>query len=109
MISKKIELIFLLSIPVFIAHDIEEYVTGFYNVDNFSRFVFSYAETMSPLQASFITFQIMIWILLIFGAIFILYPKWLLYIMIIPGLVYIFELHHLVKALMQLNYYPGTI
>lgn len=108
-VSLKLQQIFLLSIPVFIAHGIEEYITEFYNIDNFSRFVFSYTETMSPLQASFITFQIMIWLLLILGAIFITRPKWLLYIMIIPGLMYIFEIHHLVKALMLLNYYPGLV
>lgn len=108
-LSSRLKTIFLLSIPVFIAHGIEEYITEFYNIDKFSRFVFSYTETMSPLQASFITFQIMIWILLIFGAIFITRPKWMLYIMIIPGLIYLFELHHLFKALISLNYYPGLI
>lgn len=108
-LSSKLQRIFLLSIPVFIAHGIEEYITEFYTVDNFSRFVFSYTEIMSPLQASFITFQIMIWITLILGAILITHSRWLLYVMIIPGLVYIFELHHLVKALILLNYYPGSI
>lgn len=64
-VSSKLQHIFLLSIPVFITHGIEEYITKFYNIDNFSRFVFSYTETMSSLQASFITFQIMVWILLV--------------------------------------------
>lgn len=108
-ISQKLQHIFLLSIPVFIAHGIEEYITGFYDIDNFSRFVFSYSETMSPLQASFLTFQIMVWFLLILGAISIARQKWQLYIMVIPGLVYIFELHHLLKALISLSYYPGVI
>lgn len=109
MISNKLQHIFLLSIPVFISHGIEEYVTRFYDTDNFSRFVFSYSETMSPLQASFFTFQIMVWLLLILGAILITRQKWQLYVMLIPGLVYIFELHHLLKALISLSYYPGVI
>lgn len=109
MVSQKLQLIFLLSIPVSIVHGIEEYITGFYQTDNFTRLFFSYSENMTATQASFVTFQIMIWLLLIISAILITKPKWHFYIMVNPGLVYIFELHHIIKAAMIGSYYPGLI
>lgn len=109
MISKRLQTIFLLSIPVSIAHGIEEYLTGFYQTDNFARFFFSYAENMAPIQASFVTFQVMFWLILIISAILITKSKWQIYVMLIPGFIYIFELHHLVKAVLAFNYYPGAI
>lgn len=109
MISQKLKSIFLLSIPVSIVHGIEEYITGFYATDNFAKFFFSYAENMSLAQASFVIFQIMFWLILIISAILITKPKSQIYVMVIPGLIYIFELHHLIKASMILGYYPGSL
>lgn len=109
MISERLKNIFSISIPVFIAHGLEEYFTGFYNVDGISRFVFSPLESMPVLQATFLLFQIMIWLLLVVSLLLITSEKWQLRLMIIPGLIYIFELHHLWRALMSWNYYPGVI
>ncbi|MBI1866523.1 MAG: HXXEE domain-containing protein [Candidatus Staskawiczbacteria bacterium] len=109
MIYKKLKTIFAISIPVFIAHGLEEYFTGFYNVDNISKFVFRLFETMTIAQATFLLFQIMIWLLLIISFLLITNEKWQLGLMIIPGLIYIFELHHIWKALVSWNYYPGMI
>ena len=109
MISNRLKNIFAISIPIFIAHGLEEYFTGFFNIDNISRFVFSPLEAMSVLQATFLLFQIMIWLLLIVSLLLITNEKWQLRLMIIPGLIYIFELHHLWKALMLGGYYPGVI
>lgn len=105
----KLKSIFLLSIPLSIVHGIEEYITGFYSTDNFSKLFFSYSENMGSIEAAFITFQVMFWLILIISAILITKPKWQIYIMLIPGLIYIFELHHLVKAVMVLSYYPGAL
>jgi hypothetical protein len=109
MISKKLKTIFALSIPIFIAHGLEEYLVGFYNVDNIFKFVFRPFEIMTVLQATFLLFQIMIWLLLIISFLLISNEKWKLRLMIIPGLVYIFELHHIWKALILWDYYPGVI
>ena len=95
MISKKLKAIFAISIPVFIAHGLEEYFTGFYNIDGISRFVFSPFETMTIPQATFLLFQIMIWFVLIGSFLLITNEKWQLRFMIVPGLIYIFELHHI--------------
>lgn len=72
MLSKKLRNIFIISIPVFIAHGLEEYFTNFYNLDSFSRFAFAPFDNMTVPQATFLLFQIMIWVLLITCALLIL-------------------------------------
>ena len=109
MISRKLKTIFAISIPFFIAHGLEEYFTGFYNMDNISKFVFRPFETMTIMQATFLLFQIMFWLLLIIYFLLITNEKWRLRLMIIPGLIYILELNHLWEALSLGGYYPGAI
>jgi hypothetical protein len=109
MISKRLKIIFFISIPVFIAHGLEEYVTEFYDIDSFTRFVFGLFEKMSVSQATFLLFQVMVWLLIIISAFLIADSQWQFRLMVIPGLVYIFELYHLVKSLSILSYYPGLI
>ena len=60
-------------------------------------------------QATFLLFQIMIWLLLVISFFLIQNKKWQLRLMVIPGLIYIFELHHIWKALFSWAYYPGAI
>ena len=109
MITSKLKNIFLLSIPLFIAHGLEEILTGFYNVDSHVAFMFGKLATMPTIQALFILFQIMIWLVLIIGYLLLLGPKWQLRLMFIPGIVFIYELHHLYKAFDVGGYYPGII
>ena len=73
MISSKLKTIFIISIPVFIAHGLEEIFNGFYNVDWFFKFAFGFLETMSVPQATFIVFQIMIWLAFIVFAFLLLF------------------------------------
>ncbi len=109
MISQKLKTIFYISIPVFIAHGLEEIFNGFYNVDWSFKLVFGFLETMSVPQATFIVFQIMIWLAFIVFAFLIASEKWRLRLMLLPGLIYIFELHHIWKTLESGSYYPGVI
>ena len=109
MITQRLKNIFLLSIPLFIAHGLEEILTGFYNVDSHVAFMFGKLTTMPTTQALFILFQIMIWLILIIGYLLLLGPKWQLRLMFIPGIVFIYELHHLYKAFDVGGYYPGII
>lgn len=109
MISSKLKIIFGLSIPFFIAHGLEEYSTDFYNIDSYSLFVFRPFAEMSVNQATFLLFQIMIWLLLGISFLFLSGPKWQLRLMMLPGLVYFFELHHIIKAISVGGYYPGVI
>lgn len=107
MISTRLKIIFLVSIPFFIAHGLEEYFTGFYDSDMFSRFVFGVFESMPVLQATFLLFQLMIWLLFVISSLLIYGGRWPLRLMIVLGLVFIFELHHLAKAIFFVGYYPG--
>ena len=109
MISQKLKNIFLLSIPLFIAHGIEEYLTGLYKVDSHVKSMFGYFEHLAPLQATFLIFQIMLWLLLIVSYLLIRSEKWQLWLMIIPGVIFIYELHHFYKAFDVGGYYPGLI
>ena len=109
MISTRLKNIFLLSVPVFIVHGIEELITGLYKVDSHVQFMFEYFYRLPTPQGIFLLFQIMLWFILIISAFLISGEKWQLRLIFIPGLVYIYELHHLWKALMVKGYYPGLI
>jgi len=108
MISNKLQNIFLLSIPLFIAHGLEEYFTGFYKVDSIFLFIFQSFETMSVFQATFLLFQIMLWALLII-AYLMLSRRFVIGLLTILGVFFVLELHHLIDALIRLEYYPGMI
>ena len=109
MISQKLRALFYISVPVFIAHGLEEIFNGFYNVDWFFKFAFGFLETISVPQATFIVFQIMIWLAFVVFSFLITSEKWRLRLMLLPGIIYIFELHHIWKAFESWSYYPGVI
>lgn len=109
MISNRLKNIFVISIPVFVGHGLEEYFKDFYNIDGIFNFMIGPLNAMSMPQATFLLFQIMLWILLVVSALLITSEKWQLRLMIIPGLVYVFELHHIWKAVQMWDYYPGLI
>ncbi len=107
MITRKLKIIFGLSIPLFIVHGIEEILTGFYNIDAWDQFLFTPFQALSMHGVMFVTFQMMFWLLLIISFLLILGEKWRLNVLAIAGLVYIIELHHLYKAVIIGGYYPG--
>ncbi|MBI5469830.1 HXXEE domain-containing protein [Candidatus Kaiserbacteria bacterium] len=109
MISLKLRIIFYTSIPLFVAHGMEEYINHLYNVHSSFKWLFSYFDSMAIPQATFLLFQIAFWLLLIISAVLLSGEKWRLYMMILPGLIFIFELHHFWKAYASWNYYPGVI
>lgn len=109
MISEKLKTIFIISIPFFIAHGLEEYFNHFYNIDWSFKFAFGFLETMSVPQATFLVFQIMLWLAFIIFAFLFSSEEWRLRFMMLPGLIYIFEIHHIWKTLESWSYYPGSI
>lgn len=109
MISKKLNLLLLLSIPIYFFHGMEEYFNGFYQTDSVSRFFFQPFQSMNSLQATFLLFQIMILVILIISFLLLQGKKYVLYMVTIFGLFFIFEFHHLYKAITQTEYYPGLI
>lgn len=103
---KKLKTIFIISIPIFVLHGIEEYLTGFAKIDTWYSWLFQSLISMEADKAVFSTFQIMLWILLIISAL-LLTTQLHRRLIVIPGVFYIFEFHHIGKALLQGSYYPG--
>ncbi len=109
MFSKQFQYLFLSSVVLFIVHGLEEYFTGFYNVDRSFRFLFQSVESMGSFQASFLIFQIMLWVLLILSYLLVFKKSLLLPLLTIPALVFIWETHHLFMVLLSWSYYSGSI
>lgn len=109
MITNKLKTIFGLSIPLFIAHGIEEYLTGFYALDRWEEWIFGLLPFTSIHQAMFATFQAMFWLMLVLSLLMLLGTKWQLRLLMVLGFIYILELHHIIKALLAMSYYPGLI
>lgn len=107
MITNKLKLIFGLSTPLFIAHGIEEFVTHFYDTDSHGQAIFGSLSSLSNHGATFVTFQIMLWVLLIVSLLLVMGGKWQFYTFSVIGLVYVYELHHIIKAISAGGYYPG--
>ena len=109
MITSRLKWIFGLSIPFFIAHGIEEYLTGFYNLDQWDEWIFGLLPFASIHQAMFATFQVMLWVLLVIAFFLLLSERARFYTSVLVGIIYLFELHHPIKALLAGGYYPGLI
>lgn len=107
--TNRLKNIFGLSIPLFVAHGIEEFLTHFYDVDAHDQAIFGLLSSLSNHGATFVTFQIMFWLLLIIAFILLLGEKWQLRVLAIAGMVYVYEIHHIIKALSVGGYYPGLI
>ena len=109
MISSKLKNIFALSIPLFIAHGIEEFLTHFYDIDAHDQAIFGLLSSLSNHGATFVVFQIMFWLILIVSFLLISSEQWRFRLMFVPGIIFIYELHHLYKAVLTGGYYPGLI
>ena len=110
MVSTRLKKIFALSIPLFIAHGVEEFVTHFYDTDAWDQAIFgNLFGNLSTHGATFITFQIMLWLLLTISFLLLLGEKWQFRVLAIAGVIYIYELHHIIKAVSVGGYYPGLI
>jgi len=109
MISKRMENLFLISIALFILHGLEEYFTGFYDVDNFFQIVFKSLIGMEISQSLFLLFQIAFWSILIISYFLIFKRDCILSLLTVLGAIIIFEIHHLIKMVAMWAYYPGSV
>lgn len=109
MITSKLKFLFAISIPLFIAHGIEEILTGFYNLDQWDEWIFGLLPFSSTPQAMFATFQVMIWVLFVVALLMLLNERIRLYTLGLVGVIYLFELHHPIKAIISEGYYPGLV
>lgn len=105
--KKKFQNILLIIIALFILHAIEEWYTEMFNVDWFFMRSASFFHTTS--ETVFLIFEL-IWctflIILFWG---ILKGKWRFPIMILLGIILLFETQHLISAILAWGYYPGSI
>lgn len=106
MISKRLRFLFLLSLLLVAAHGVEEVSTGFLYRDSFIKY---FADLGSREEVFYWTFHIMWWFLLIVSFLFTLSSKWALRLLTLFGVVFIFEIHHVIKGIITWNYYPGMI
>jgi len=105
MLTKKLKRLFLISILIFIAHITEELLAGLWNVDSLTISAAKYFQSIP--QAIFVVFNLTFLIFLIIIALLIKGGKWIWLVMSIVGLIFVFELEHIIKALISGGYYPG--
>ncbi len=109
MLTPRLITIFGISIPVFALHGMEEFATHFYDVDAQSQAIFGIFNSMSNHGATFLVFQLMLWLLLTVSFLLLLGKSVQFYLLGIVGLVYLYEMHHVYKAVTLASYYPGLI
>ena len=109
MASKKLKLLFAISIPIFMVHGLEELWTNFYSVDTHYHALIGALHGMPVYKATFLLFNVMTWLWLITSLLLITNPKWQLRLAFLPMVLYVFELHHLIDIARALRYTPGAI
>lgn len=109
MISKKLNNLFLISIPIFVAHGLEEYLAKFYETYPILNFTWTNRLFQAVPQATFLTFQVMFWLLITVMYILLRRDRGTLVIMTIVGFIYIYEATHILSAIIMQRYTPGLI
>lgn len=102
----KLEFVFLLLIVLFVIHGLEEYFTGFYEIDWSYRFIFG---SLSDIPQVFLLYQLGLWLLLLLTFLLLKRGKRITWLLVAMGIVSILELQHVYAALTQGSYYPGLI
>lgn len=88
-------------------HGIEERLTHFYQYDPLTQFISRIFDSIP--QGVYWTFNVTWWLLLAVALAFLAGEKWTLRILTLYGLVFIFELSHIIPALISWSYYPGLL
>jgi hypothetical protein len=109
MASRKLKLLFAISIPIFMAHGLEELWTNFYSIDTHYHALFGAFDGMPVYKATLLLFNLMTWLWLITSLLLITDPKWQLRLAFLPMVLYVFELHHLLDIAKARGYTPGAI
>ena len=108
--KSKLKATILVAMILFIAHGIEEYLTGFYKVNPLFMAAAQNINIFSlALSTKFLVFQLIFWLLLIIAFTQLKKEKAMLWLTILFSIIALFELEHVVNALLIKQYYPGTI
>ncbi len=102
----KFELIFLVLTSVFIIHGLEEYLTEFYKIDWSYRLIFG---NLSDIPQIFLAYQASLWLLLLLTYVLLKRGKRISWLLIVLGVMSVFELQHVYAAIVSQSYYPGLI
>ena len=90
-----------IAVPLFIIHAVEEYSRGLMKLDPFFRWIGSKGL---PVFIFYVGEQILLVTLLVWA---IYQPK--RWILILAGLLFIFEISHVISAIQVGGYYPGLV
>ncbi|MCH7641529.1 HXXEE domain-containing protein [Patescibacteria group bacterium] len=105
--QSKLNKLFLISLVLIYLHGVEEIVTGFQHVDSFMVY---FASVFSISTESFYwVSHIIWWVSLPFLYLIFSKTKYSFYLLALYGVVFFTEIHHLVKAILSISYYPGMI
>lgn len=106
MISKKLKNLFLLSLALVAAHGAEEVATGFLYKDSFISY---FANLGNKSEVFYWVFHIMWWLMLVVAYLLIRGGRWALIPLTLFGVVYVVEVHHVIKGFFVESYYPGML
>ena len=108
MITEKLKKLTFLSLILIYAHGLEEILMGFYKVPSVLM-IWNDHLTSIP-EAVYYASHIPWWLFLIPMFLLVLGGKWTLRVLALFGIVFVFEIHHLLGALFITHgYYPGLI
>jgi len=107
MISNRLQTLFTLALLLVAAHGVEEVSTGFMYHDGFVNYFANIIDTKEELF--YWSFHIMWWLMLVVAWILIVGKKLIFVPLTLFGIVFFFEIHHLIKGLLSGGYYSGMI
>ncbi len=108
MIAKKLKIILILTLGLVYLHGLEEFLSGFPFNDPWMVFFGNLVETKT--QVFYWTFHAMWWILVPVGVILLIgNRRWIHALLVLFGIIYVIELHHVIKGVLSGGYYPGMI
>lgn len=102
--TKRLKVLISLSVPLLIAHSLEEYLTDFQGWSP------AFTEGFQLISGNAIlTFLIMMWISFTILAAMAINEHWRLYVAILPAVLFTFEMHHWVEFIIDPHYKGGDI
>jgi hypothetical protein len=107
MLTPRLKTIILLSVLMMIIHGMEEIYQGFYETYAFFANVSRMFSTKE--EALFIGFQVTWWAALILFFVLLVSESWRLRMVLLFGLVLLYENQHIYHAILERRYYPGLI
>ncbi len=107
MVSKRFQLILILSIVLNYLHGVECISTKFYEVNPNFYGMTNYFHSIH--ESVYFVFHVSFWIFILLALFLIKGGKWVFIPLALYGTVFFTEAHHFIKGFMLKHYYPGMI